>query len=85
VAGFERYGWEGKNVPSEPIGADHDHFKPVGSYYYAGRVDLLLGGFPEEIPDMYQLAYPSDYVHPDARPTLLIQGKRNFIVPIVGT
>ncbi|MFX0004721.1 MAG: alpha/beta hydrolase fold domain-containing protein [Candidatus Hermodarchaeota archaeon] len=85
VAGYERYGWEDKNMPPEPIGADQDHIKPVGSYYYAGRVDLLLGGLPEEVPDMYQLACPTTHVRPGCPPTLLMQGARDFIVPMVGT
>ncbi len=85
VAGYKRYGWEGKNMPIEPIGADHEHIKPIGSYYYAGRVDLLLGGKPKEVSDMYQLACPTTHVHPVCPPTLLMQGARDFIVPMVGT
>jgi acetyl esterase/lipase len=85
VMGYKKYGWEGKNMPKEPIGADHDHIKPMGSYYYAGRVDLLLGGDPEEVPDIYRLASPVTHVHPDCPPTLLIQGKGDFIVPLEST
>jgi len=52
---------------------------------FAGRVDILLGGSPDEVPDMYQLACPTTHVHPGAPPTLLIQGDKDFQVPIEGT
>ena len=52
---------------------------------FAGRLDIFLGGSPEEVPDMYQLACPTTHVHPGCPPTLLIQGEVDFIVPIEGT
>ena len=48
----------------------------------AGRIDTLLGGHPEELPDMYELASPITHVHPGCPPTLLIQGKQDLIVPV---
>jgi acetyl esterase/lipase len=53
--------------------------------FYAGRLDLLLGGYPQDVPDIYELASPSNHVHPSSPPTLLIQGKQDFITPIDAT
>jgi acetyl esterase/lipase len=48
---------------------------------YAGRMDILLGGQPQDIPDTYQLATPITHVHQDSPPTLLIQGDKDLLVP----
>ncbi len=53
--------------------------------YGVGRLDTLLGGHPQDVPDTYQLASPITHVHPDCPPTLLIQGKQDFIVPVDAT
>ena len=44
-----------------------------------GRLDILLGGFPQEVPEVYQLASPNTHVHPGCPATLLIQGEQDFI------
>ena len=49
---------------------------------YAGRLDTLLGGHPDEAPDKYELASPSCHVNPDCPPTLLIQGQQDFITSV---
>ncbi len=51
----------------------------------AGRIDTLLGGHPEELPDMYELASPITHVHPGCPPTLLIQGNQDIVVPLDAT
>ena len=51
--------------PQVPVGTKHP-----GGMDFAGRVDILLGGSPDEVPDMYQLACPTTHVHPGAPPTL---------------
>jgi acetyl esterase/lipase len=70
------------NLPPVPIGTKVD---PKKAFQYGGRLDILLGGHPEEVPDMYRLASPATYVHPGSPPTLLMQGDRDFLVPVVGT
>jgi acetyl esterase/lipase len=69
-------------VPPVPIGTKLD---PKKAFNYAGRVDLLLGGHPEQVPDMYRLACPTTYVHPGSPPTLLMQGNDDFLVPVDAT
>jgi acetyl esterase/lipase len=78
-------GWEAYNLPPDlplvPVGTEIKDKK----LNFAGRVDILLGGRPDEVPDMYQLACPTTHVHPGVPPTLLIQGDKDFIVPVAGT
>ena len=49
---------------------------------YAGRMDILLGGHPQDIPDTYQLASPIHHVHPGCPPTLLLQGDKDLLISI---
>lgn len=51
----------------------------------AGRLDMLLGGHVNEIPDVYDLASPVTHVHPSCPPTLLIQGEHDIVTPIAAT
>lgn len=48
---------------------------------YIGRLDILLGGHPQQVPENYQLASPITHVGPDSPPTLLIQGDKDAVVP----
>ena len=50
-----------------------------------GRLDILLGGHPHEIPEVYELASPVTQVQPESPPTLLIQGEPDFIAPMAAT
>jgi acetyl esterase/lipase len=52
---------------------------------YNGRLDVVLGGDPGSVPEMYQLANPGTHVHPDSPPTLLIQGDKDILVPLETT
>ncbi|NIN60838.1 MAG: alpha/beta hydrolase fold domain-containing protein, partial [Gammaproteobacteria bacterium] len=52
---------------------------------YAGRLDILLGGHPQDVPDMYELASPVTHVQLGCPSTLLIQGKQDFITPVDAT
>lgn len=45
----------------------------------------LLGGLPEEVPHMYDLASPVHHVHAGCPPTMLIQGEDEMIVPVEAT
>jgi acetyl esterase/lipase len=50
-----------------------------------GRLDMLLGGHPQDVPDMYQLASPPTHVDPDCPPTLLFHGSHDVLVPAHAT
>jgi acetyl esterase/lipase len=58
---------------------------PWGGLRYMGRLDVLLGGWPKDAPDMYQLASPITHVHPGCPPTLLIQGEQDIWCPVDAT
>jgi acetyl esterase/lipase len=51
----------------------------------AGRLDILLGGHPSEVPAAYALASPICHIHPGCPPTLLIQGAHDLITPLAAT
>ncbi len=51
----------------------------------AGRLDWLLGGRPEEVPERYTLFSPLTHVDPACPPTLLIQGEDDLITPVGAT
>jgi len=72
-----------EGLPPVPIGKKLDSTKSI--MRVAGRLDILLGGWPQDAPDMYQLASPITHVHPDSPPTLLIQGKQDFVTPVDAT
>jgi acetyl esterase/lipase len=68
------------DLPPVPIGPDS-----TKSRRDFGRMDILLGGHPQDAPYIYQLASPITHVHPGCPPTLLIQGKQDFITPVDAT
>ena len=45
----------------------------------AGLFKKLLGGSPDEIPDLYDLYSPVNHVHAGCPPTLLIQGEDDIV------
>lgn len=65
------------DLPPVPIGKE---LEPNMRIRYAGRMDILLGGRPQDIPDTYQLVNPTTHVHPGSPPTLLIQGDKDLLV-----
>jgi acetyl esterase/lipase len=69
-------------IPPVPIGT---RLGSMEAFQYAGRLDILLGGHPEEVPDMYRLASPTTHAHPGSPPTLLLQGEDDFLVPADAT
>ncbi len=79
VAGSNRYNNERK--PPVPIGAVADPKNPM---LYAGRLDFLLGGYPEDVPGMYQLACPTTHVRSGSPPTLSLRGDRDCLNPKEG-
>jgi len=62
-----------------PIGENPDYKKNIRD---SGRLDILLGDHPQDVPDRYQLASPLTHVHPDCPLTLLIHGKQDFTIPV---
>jgi acetyl esterase/lipase len=69
VRGYDQW------MPSENTNRPED-------FRYSGRMDLLLGGNPQDIPDIYQLASPVNHVHPGSPPTLLMLGDKDLLVPL---
>ena len=65
-----------------PIGTKVDSKKAIN---YTARFDILLGGWPKDAPEMYTLASPISHVQPGCPPTLLIQGKKDFVTPVEAT
>jgi len=68
--------------PSAPI---EKNLKPSERLQYAGRLDMLLGGWPKDVAAMYQLASPISHVDQGCPPTLLIQGKQDFVTSVDAT
>jgi acetyl esterase/lipase len=52
---------------------------------YAGKLEPLLAGTPETVPERYALFSPISHVHPGCPPTLLIQGENDSITPVTAT
>lgn len=70
------------DLPSPPIGTK---IESMEAFKYAGRMDILLGGSPEEVPDVYKMAAPVTHVNSKTPPTLLLQGTNDVLVPIEPT
>jgi acetyl esterase/lipase len=68
--------------PSVPIGTK---VNPKKAFNYAARFDILLGGWPQDVPEMYQLASPISHVGPGCPPTLLVQGDKDFLTSVEAT
>jgi acetyl esterase/lipase len=69
------------DLPSVPIGPDSTMSVRPADW----RMDILLGGWPQDAPSTYQLASPITHVHPGCPPTLLIQGNQDLITPVDAT
>ena len=79
VAGSKRY--NDTRQPRVPVGTTTDPDKP---WQYAGRLDILLGGYPEDVPEMYEMACPTSHVHDGSPPTLSLRGDRDCLNPLEG-
>lgn len=83
VLGYEIYRVRqmSKKIPKVPIGTkiNHKNFNEGGRY--GGRPDIFLGGTPDEVPEMYQLANPTTHVNATSPPTLLAVGENDFLTP----
>jgi acetyl esterase/lipase len=72
------------NTPPSPLmrrllGADAERlgFQKVP----AGRLDWIVGGGPQQVPERYALLSPITHVRAGCPPTLLMQGRDDIIVP----
>ena len=72
------------NTPPSPmvrrlLGADAERlgFQKVP----AGRLDWIVGGSPQQVPERYVLLSPITHVRAGCPPTLLMQGRDDIIVP----
>ena len=81
VAGYKPWLTANPNINMDPV--------PIGTrldsseaMHYLGRLDLLLGGGPQEVPDIYKLVNPTTHVDPSCPPTLLIQGDKDVLVAL---
>jgi acetyl esterase/lipase len=70
------------DLPSVPIGEKLDAKLRMR---YAGRMDILLGGQPQDISETYRLATPTTHVHPGSPSTLLMQGDKDLLVAMDST
>lgn len=75
---------EKKHWPKPEIGAPGSDKAPK-LMRDAGRLEIVLGGLPHEVPQNYALASPVTHVHTECPPTLLIQGDLDPITPIEAT
>lgn len=80
VEGFYRYNEFvlSKNPPQVQVGQS---LPEKERFNHLGRIDFLLGGLPQDVPEMYRLASPLSYVNANSPPTLLMQGDRDVLVP----
>ena len=81
IHGYDHYGVkkQSEKLPPLPIGTI---IPSKERFNYSGRLDILLGGHLNDIPEVYQLACPATHIHPDSPPTLLIQGEHDLLVPV---
>ena len=70
------------DLPSPPIGTIIESRE---AFKYAGRMDILLGGSPEEVPEVYKMAAPITHVNSETPPTLFFQGNTDVLVPVKPT
>ena len=81
LAMYQHTGQQGfVDLPPVPIGPDSPTSR--GDF---GRFDIFLGGWPQDIPDTYQLGSPATHVHPGSPPTLLFHGNQDVLVPVDAT
>ncbi len=70
------------DLPAPPTGTRLEGMEGIK---YAGRMDLLLGGSPEEIPEVYKAAAPINHVSAQTPPTIFFQGTNDVLVPVEPT
>jgi acetyl esterase/lipase len=78
----QQAGWMDQ-VVAKVLKLDTDELERQG--WGVGHTEMmtnLLGGVPEEVPEIYELASPITHAGPHCPPTLLFQGEHDMIVPV---
>ena len=81
VAGYDPWRTSNPYINWDPIPIG-TRIDPSEAMQYAGRLEILMGGTPRDIPDTYKLVNPTTHVHPGSPPTLLIQGDKDILVSL---
>ncbi len=81
AVGYEPWRTSNPFINLDPVSIG-TRLDPKKAFNYAGRLDIVMGGQPQDIPDTYQLVNPTTHVHPGSPPTLLIQGDKDVLVPL---
>ena len=73
------------NAPTSPLmrrllGADAERIA-LQKGPSSGRLDWIVWGSPQQVPERYALLSPITHVHAGCPPTLLMQGRDDIIVP----
>jgi acetyl esterase/lipase len=73
------------NAPVSPMlrrlfGSDAERLR-LQSASGSGRLDWIIGGTPEQVPERFNQLSPLFRVHANCPPTLLMQGRDDIIVP----
>jgi dipeptidyl aminopeptidase/acylaminoacyl peptidase len=51
----------------------------------AGRLDWLVGGRPDDVPERYARLSPLEHIHDECPPTLLVHGTHDTMAPVTAT
>jgi len=78
-----------KNDPLEikaPTGiAPSEHERRHPKFANAGKFSIFMGGRPDGVPEVYELASPVSHVHASCPPVFLAQGEHDLITPVEAT
>lgn len=67
------------------MGTDYHRLGFDKGFQNAGALPPLLGGHPDECPEIYSLYSAITHVHPDCPPTYLIHGEHDIMAPVSST
>jgi acetyl esterase/lipase len=81
VVGYQPWLTANPNIKMDPVPMG-TRLDPSEAMRYLGRLDLLLGGSPQEVPDIYQLVNPTTHVREGCPSTLLLQGDKDVLVAL---
>jgi dipeptidyl aminopeptidase/acylaminoacyl peptidase len=64
------------------MGDDYHRLGFDKGFENAGALAPIMGGHPEECPDVYALFSPAKHVHRGCPPTLLVHGEDDIMAPV---